>query len=442
MPQKPVSVAILGAGLTGLSAAATSERLGVDYRLFERESQTGGLATTTVDADYRFDRTGHLLHLRSPSLRDELCASLGSELCLLQRESKVWSHGVYTDYPFQANANGLPPSVAYECVMGFVEAARNKPRTVTNFEEYCLAHFGPGISRHFMLPYNSRLWGVPAREITAQWCQRFVPIPSLEDVIAGAVGAERRALGYNTEFFYPALGIGQVASDLERRVTRLERGKAPLRIDLARKQLLFSDEVVLYDKLVSTIPLNRLLALAEPLPDEVQLAASRLRCTELYYLDLALTAPARQTWHWAYVPEARYPFYRVGCYSNFSDRLAPNGCSSLYVELVDRAPPDLAELLPRVFSSLMEMQVLRSTSDVKFARLRHIEHAYVIFDHAYYASTRRAHAFLNEYGVVSTGRYGEWTYSSMEDALLAGRRAVMATDATLDIEGDTRGHSS
>ena len=36
-------------------------------------------------------------------------------------------------------------------------------------------YFGEGIARHFMLPYNEKLWGVHPREITAAWCSRFVP---------------------------------------------------------------------------------------------------------------------------------------------------------------------------------------------------------------------------------------------------------------------------
>ena len=48
-----------------------------------------------------------------------------------------------------------------------------------------------------MIPYNQKLWGVHPREITAAWCSRFVPIPKLEDVIAGAVGAVPPEMGYN-----------------------------------------------------------------------------------------------------------------------------------------------------------------------------------------------------------------------------------------------------
>src|SRR5882762_7766682 len=116
-----------------------------------------------------------------------------------------------------------------------------------NFEKLCLVHFGAGISRHFMIPYNSRLWGVHPREITSSWCQRFVPLPRLEDVLAGAVGLNDRELGYNTHFIYPRLGIGELAQGMARRVPGLELARSPRRIELARRRLIFDDETVDFD---------------------------------------------------------------------------------------------------------------------------------------------------------------------------------------------------
>lgn len=432
-PTSYVPVAILGAGLTGLSAALACQRAGIGYRLFEREREPGGLARTSEEAGYRFDRTGHLLHLGDPALREEVLGWLGDDFSVIQRRSKIWSNGVYTDYPFQANTFGLPSEVAYECVLGFVQASRETHAAPPeNFEEYCQRHFGAGISRHFMLPYNSRLWGVPAREITSAWCERFVPRPTLEDVIAGAVGKPRRALGYNQEFVYPSHGIGQLSRALARELAHLELNAAPVRVELAAKQLIFEHECVGYDRLVSSIPLDKLLELCGPLPEAVARAQRALRCTHLYYLDIALSVPTRQDWHWVYVPEERYPFYRVGCYSNFSEHMAPARAASLYVELAERTRPDLNALLPRVTRGLVELGVIRGTSDVAFARLRRIDHAYVIFDHQHAEATELAHAFLAEHGALSSGRYGQWTYSSMEDALESGRRAVRQLAATAD----------
>jgi protoporphyrinogen oxidase len=430
-PRTPV--AILGAGLTGMSASYHLGRAGAPHRLFERLKQPGGHAITLEDEGYRFDRTGHLLHLRDPDLRALALGWIGDDWLEIDRRSRIWSHGTYTRYPFQANTFGLPATVAYECLHGFVQAhfAKDKPAP-KNFEEFCLQHFGEGISRHFMIPYNMRLWGVSPREITPDWCSRFVPLPKLEDVLAGAVGLNERELGYNARFVYPRLGIGKLAEGMAAALPeRLELGRAPRAIDWQKRQLHFDDEVVPYDALVSTLPLPALVGTLVAAPPQVQAAAQRLRCTHLYYLDVALDGPCGEPLHWVYVPEEKYPFYRVGCYSNFSEAMAPPGKANLYVELADRAEPRLPELLPRVAEGLVEMGLIDSPRAIRFARVRRIDHAYVVFDHDYFPSLEAILPFLEANRIVTAGRYGSWNYSSMEDALRFGREAAAKAGALL-----------
>jgi len=425
-----IDVAILGAGLTGMSAAIELGARAVPYRIFEKLAQPGGHVITVEDGGFRFDRTGHLLHLKSDALRPQVLSWIGPDHVQIQRRSVIWSNGVYTRYPFQANTFGLPPAVAYECVRGFLLAhfAPNKAEP-KNFEEFCLNHFGEGISKHFMIPYNSRLWGVHPREITSAWCQRFVPLPKLEDVIAGAVGLNDRELGYNANFIYPRLGIGELSKGMARQIPRLELARAPQRIELSRRRLVFTDEHVDFDVLVSSIPLPRLLDLIDVVPEPVRRAAEKLRCSHLDYLDVALRREPRKDFHWAYVPEARYPFYRVGAYSRFSAALAPPGKGSLYVELAERGTPNLDELLPRVTAGLIEMGVIDSADEIEFARARRIEYAYVIFDHDYFAALDVIRPFLEEARIVSAGRYGDWNYSAMEDAIAFGKSAAERASA-------------
>jgi protoporphyrinogen oxidase len=421
-----IPVAILGAGLTGMSAALELQEAGVAFRIFEKLPHAGGHAITVEDSGYRFDRTGHLLHLRDEAMRAKVLRWIGDDHSIVERRSAIWSNGVSTRYPFQANTFGLPPDVANECLLGFLRAhfAQNKPEP-QNFEEFCLTHFGEGISKHFMIPYNSRLWGVHPREITSAWCQRFVPIPKLEDVVAGAVGLNDRELGYNTNFVYPRLGIGELSRAMQRELPKLELARAPASIDHAARTLTFPDgEVVEYQALVSTLPLPRLIGLLKEPPAEVKAAAEKLRCSWLYYLDVALDVPAKKPYHWVYVPEAKYPFYRVGCYSHFSAALTPPGKANLYVELADRAEPNLDDLLPRVTAGLVEMGIIDRPSDIAFARLRKIDFAYVIFDHNYFEALRVLKPFVTGGRILAAGRYGDWNYSSMEDALIFGRTAA------------------
>ena len=426
-------VAILGAGLTGMAAAFHLKQAGVPFRIFERLGHAGGHAITLEEDGFRFDRTGHLLHLRDEETRKLVLSWIGDDWVDVERRSMIWSSGTYTRYPFQANTFGLPPQIAYECLQGFLKAhfAQEKPAPRT-FEEFCFAHFGEGISRHFMIPYNTRLWGVHPSEITADWCARFVPLPKLEDVVAGAVGLNDRELGYNTRFVYPRLGIGELARGLARALPEIELGRAPTAIDWKARELHFDGEIVHYETLISSAPLETLIGSLTAPPEPVAAAASRLRCTHLYYLDVALDTPCQRPLHWVYVPEEKYPFYRVGCYSHFSPALAPPGKACLYVELASRDEPDLATLVPEVARGLVEMGLIHDVSAVRFARLRRIDHAYVIFDHAYFASLATIRPFLADARILSTGRYGGWNYSSMEDAIHFGRDAAKAARTLVD----------
>ncbi len=432
--QQPVLV--LGAGLAGLSASVHLRKRGVPHRIVERGPAPGGHASTVEEAGFRFDRTGHLLHLRDLKVTQDVTAWLGDALIAVQRRSVVWSQGAVTRYPFQANLHGLPPTVAAECLLGYLHA-RDAQRDAAHggaperdlgeetFEGFILRHFGAGIARHFMVPYNEKLWGLHPRELSASWTRRFVPVPRLEDVVAGAVGAPSPELGYNAQFVYPRFGIGMLADALTERATTVETGRAVTALDLeARVAVLEDGERVRFESLISTLPLPALVALVDGAPRAAREAAARLRWTHLWYLDVALHGPCERDWHWCYVPDPEVPFYRVGSYSNLSAAMAPPGAGSLYVELASREPPDLPALLPGVARHLVAMGVVRSSERIRFARARRIDPAYVVFDRHHAGSVAALHAWLEERGVRSTGRYGAWTYGGMDDAMVQGRDAA------------------
>jgi protoporphyrinogen oxidase len=201
-------------------------------------------------------------------------------------------------------------------------------------------------------------------------------------------------------------------------------------IDVERRLISLGAQSVRYGALINTAPLPAFLGLVRRLPDELERARARLRATPLYYLDVALETACGKDFHWAYVPERKYPFYRVGCYSHFSPLMAPAGKANLYVELASRTAPQLDELLPEVVAGLIEMGLIARPGDVRFARLRKLDPAYVIYDAEREGALALIEPFLREHGLISTGRYGAWNYSSMEDALLFGRSAAAEAAAT------------
>ncbi|MFH1529923.1 MAG: FAD-dependent oxidoreductase [Pseudomonadota bacterium] len=423
---------IIGGGLAGISTAL---HLGEEALLLERADRLGGLCVSHGADGYTFDVTGHWLHLRDPEMRR--LSETGLALPATTRSSSVFSHGRLTDYPFQANLRGLPDAVIVECLTGAVEAhlegarAGGRPPAI-HFAEHVLRSFGAGIADHFMFPYNTKLWGVPPETISDAWCQRFVPVPDLAQIIAGAFTDENLGMGYNAAFHYPEVGgIGAFSAALARGVRHARTAAEVAAVHLGEGWVALADgERLGFERLVSTMPLDSLVARWIDAPEAAREAGRRLRCAKVDYLDLGLRSSVLAGRHWVYLPDPALSIYRMGCYTNARPSMAPPGCSSLYVELRNDRPVDTDAALDDALAVLSAIGPSVDRDDVAVCQRRRIPHGYVIYDHDYPAAREATLGALTARGVISTGRYGKWVYASMEDALLDGRAAARALEET------------
>lgn len=426
-------IVILGGGLAGLGAAYFLER---PWRLVEKSDRVGGLIKTENIDGFLFDPTGHWLHLRDPEIQRLVHeAWLPGQLVTIQRRAAIFSRGVFTRFPYQVNTHGLPAEVVAENLIGFVEAVygekgralrEREPRT---FEEFILRHMGEGFARNFMVPYNHKLWTVPPSELSAAWCGRFVPRPTLKEVVDGALGTGSDQLGYNATFVYPK--SGGIESWARAIVPTLRGGEMsvgvePTAVDWRARRVTLSDGRVLpYSNLLSTISLPALIRLLARspggAPEEVMAAAGRLRATTVTFVAVGVRGANRQPWHWIYLPEPELKTYRIGSPSAVYAALAPAGCSSFYVEYSHHGELSGADAERHALEDLLRAQMIHRREDVLFARAREIPHAYVLYDDAYGEAKRTITAFLEHAGVDVAGRYGQWEYSSMEDAMMSGR---------------------
>jgi len=145
------------------------------------------------------------------------------------------------------------------------------------------------------------------------------------------------------------------------------------------------------------------------------------------YLNIGARGKPRSDWHWIYVPEKRYPFYRVNVFSTAMSNMAPEGCSSICVEMADRGPVTETSIRDTT-AALVAAGALGKADDVVFTEEKQIEYAYVVFDQHYYQATRTIFGFLESNGIFPRGRYGAWTYNAMEDCVLAGREVAALID--------------
>lgn len=421
-------IVILGAGITGISAAYHLEQNNFyDYKLFEKENSTGGLCRSVIQDGFTFDYTGHLLHINDTYFKSLIEQKVGLEhFNAIFRRSFIYSQDRYTRYPYQVNLFGLPPSTIIDCIEGFVNRPTQKKQT-SSFYNWVMHNFGSGLGKHFFFPYQEKIFSYNIKKLSSSWTGRFVPSTSLSEMIEGALHDKHdNLIGYNSTFFYPKTGGIYFWVDKLARVLRNQvyTNYCVESIDIKNKIITFSNGTrESYNQLITTLPLDVLLKIIiEPADSTLKKAEKKLLCNSVINFNLGINKPDLSDKHWIYYPEEKYPFYRIGFPHNFSAQAVPENCSSLYGEFsyLKNTKQEIDQKLAFSLQATKKLFAL-SESDILVEKVIDIKHAYVIYnkwrDHNLPLILER----LAQFGIYSVGRYGAWKYASMQEGILDGK---------------------
>jgi protoporphyrinogen oxidase len=341
---------------------------------------------------------------------------LNNNLVKHHRKAWVYSFDKLIPYPFQAHINYLPAPVFKECLRGFKQAPGNtKPR---NFSQWINSQFGQGIARHFMVSYNSKFWQIPLTDLSHQWAKRFVVVPKLKDLTASEPS---QSLGYHASFYYPENGgIDSLVNGLVNQAGPIQLNKQAVKINLSEKTVVFSDGAKeKYDVLISTLPLPELGAIITDLPDTIKQSFAKLKWVSVLNVNLGINRELDNNCHWIYFPQKNISFFRVGFFSGFSRSLAPQGKSSLYIDLAYRGKPSaIKSAVSRIKKDLVKTGITKNEDNFCAEQINDIKYAYPIYDKNYSKSRQAIVKFLAKKSIICCGRFGSWEYLSMEDVIL------------------------
>lgn len=417
---------ILGAGLTGLSAAYHG-----GGKIYEKSAQIGGNCISPRVKGYTFDLGIHVLHTKNEQVLNLLQSNLKLLLKDQERLAWIYSFDKLTRYPFQVNTFGLPIPIVEECLIGFIDA-RNKRGSgkdlpYRNYEEWIYAMFGKAIAEYFMIPYSRKFWTVSPKDMTIDWLDVRVPIPTINDVVRGALTDQKKGFGPNARFRYPANGgISALPKSFLKKGLNIFLNKKAVAIDLNRREIIFSDGVsVKYNVLISTIPLPELLGLMT-VPKDISAAGSKLKYNSILCVNLGVDKSNINSNHWIYYPSPEYVFFRISFLKNFSKKMAPSGKSSIMAEISysDDFKIEKDGIVERVICDLIKANILDAKDRIELKDIRDIKYGYVIYDYNRQKSVKKIKAFLGRHNIIAAGRYGSWEYQWMDDAILDGKRAA------------------
>jgi UDP-galactopyranose mutase len=283
-----------------------------------------------------------------------------------------------------------------------------------------------------MRPYNMKVWATPPEQMSATWIGDRVSVVDYRRALRNVV-LERDdvAWGPNNTFRFPKSGgTGEIYRRLARRLgDRVRFGQEVVEIDAHRRCLLLAgDAVEEYDALVTTMPLDRLVAAIEPCPGDVRAAATTLRHNGVRVVGVGYERPLLDERCWMYFPDPDVPFYRVTNFAKYSPANVPQAdigrCCSYLTETAyaDSRRGDPRRLERQVTSGLVAAGVVADDAPISSLHTIDVEYAYPVPTLGRDPALAAIQPWLMANDIYARGRFGSWRYEigNMDHAVKMG----------------------
>ena len=411
---------IIGGGISGLTLANYI----TDYLIVEKDSSLGGYARTHYVDDYIWDYAGHFFHFKTDEFKSMFINSMDkNDYIIKNKNTYIYFEDKLIDYPFQMNIHELSKDKFIDCLYDLFN--KQEKEVYNNFLDMLYGKFGISITEMFLKPYNEKLYATDLTKLDKDAMGRFFPYANISEIINNMKNHSNTS--YNNTFMYPKKGAQVIVNKLCEKVdmNKVMLNTSVTSIDLNKKEVTLSTkEVISYNNLINTIPFNKFLSLLNI--QEYTNFSNELSYNKVLVFNLGFDKKSTyNNTDWIYFPDKNINFYRAGFYDNIlsTDKL------SMYIEIgyskesiIDEST--INKELSLTLDNLKKCKIIDDTFKlVKYESII-MDPAYVHIDTEHDKKVKEIINDLETKNVYSVGRYGSWTYSSMEDAMLQSKELV------------------
>ena len=411
---------ILGAGIAGLGASYALHQRGEQSVIFEKDDTYGGLCGNFIIEGFRFDRFVHFSFSQNEQVQSIFQASSPEIYHHIPEAYNIYK-GIWIKHPAQNNLFPLSEQEKAIIIQDFLN--RNDPSSVevNNYEDWLRLQFGDYFAENFPMRYTRKYWMREARDLRTEWVGQRVYQPSVEEVIKGAKTSETPITYYAKEMRYPKYGGYKSFIKSLAEVANIRYNKKVVSIDSVNKVVTFSDNTTVgYDNLYSSIPLKEMVKIVNNVPVQVREAANKLDCTCGYHVSIGLSTTNIPHYLWWYIYDEDNLAARVHSPSMKSPDNAPEGCSSLQMEVYCKEGEYTEqEIKERTVGKIIKLGLIKE-EDILFVHLGYEPYANVIFTQPIFESRKVVRDYLSSVGISTIGRFGEWDYLWSDQSLLSG----------------------
>lgn len=423
-------IAILGAGMAGFGASYKFHKKELKSVLYEKQSYSGGHATSYEHGGFTFDDGPHISFTKDERFKRLLAESVGQEYEKIKVQANNYWKGHWIKHPAQCNLYGLPVDLVVDILTDFIETRDEDPIEILNYEDWLITTFGKRFAEIFPAQYAKKFHTSTADNLSIDWLEPRFYKPNLREMLYGAFSATTKDVHYVSNFRYPLRGGFKSFLRLFEAISDVKLEHEVIKIDLKRHRLFFANGASeSYEHLISSLPLPELISVIPVVPGDVAEAAKKLACTTCILVTIGINRSDISNAHWTYFYDHDFIFSRLSFPHMQSQNNAPDGTGMIQAEVyfsekyrkIDRTPEDYIEI---VISDLNRCGLLNRNDRVLFSDARIIKYANIIFDLDRFQALEKVNNYLDEVGIMRCGRYGEWGYHWTDESFKSGENAA------------------
>ena len=407
---------IIGAGPTGLSVAY---HLNGDSIVLESTNQIGGLCRSFEIEGVIFDIGGHSYHSTYNRINSFISEDLGVEMYFQKRDARILFKDSIIPYPWQRFFHLVrDKKVVEDCYEGL--RTRGCHDGQANLKNLLLARYGNGITKHFLFPYNEKLWMRDLEEISSNWASERI-VDSGEGKVAGA---QRLPLYENSIVGYPSKGgFDEIFKKMASKIRDIRFEKHVCHIDTDKKILMTRrGDVFKWERIVSTIPIPDMFGMLKNSPYNFVRLASELLYVSLQVDFFVTGEPLGCVPQRLYCADAELPAHKIAFNSLSSENEASKNHHSIITEtsIDDPSVSCCRERTARILKGLYNTGIIKKQASILKHRYQIVKYAYPVQCHRHVQIKNLLTRYLELQGIYSIGRFGNWEYINSDQCLLRG----------------------
>ena len=399
-------IAIIGAGVSGLSSGIFLKNKGFEVTIFEKCSQPGGLIKCKrVNGSLYHICGGHIFNSKRQDVLDWFWSVFDKEkeFALADRNSVVlMPNGGFIPYPIENHMYMFDKQTQNLFIKDLLKMSQNSNIELHSFEDFLRHRFGETLYNLYFKPYNEKVWRRDLTEVPLTWLEGKLPMPSVEEIIYNNMNHVKEKSFVHSTFWYEKKDGSQFLANKLAEGLNIKYNVEIKEVEYSQMHWNINGET--FSKVIFCGNIKDLPKILKGV--SISSYADEIERLEFHGTTSVFCEIDKNSYSWIYLPDQNYDSHRIICTGNFAQSNNAEGKNTATIEFTDYLSKD------DILSNLQKIP-----GNPVYLDHTYNKYTYPIQKENTREMIARLKNLLSSYNFHLTGRFADWEYYNMDVAM-------------------------